>query len=162
NDGDDTVIGKVTASSVGASLIDDFDVLTDVIENLGQFNTGNGDDKIIGEGFTFGDGVDAVSGGIDNGRALVERSEFVPPIFKTGSGNDKIEAVAEAIAINSAAVTDGLSNVGEFLTGTGDDLIIATAISETFGNGRAIADGIDNRGLLNTGDGEDKIIVNAV
>ena len=162
NDGDDTVIGRVTASSVGDSLIDDFDVLTDGIENLGQFSTGNGDDKIIGEGFTFGDGVDAVSGGIDNGRALVERSEFVPPVFKTGSGNDKIEAVAEAIAINSAAITDGLSNVGEFLTETGDDLIIATAISETFGSGRAIADGIDNRGLLKTGDGEDKIFVEAV
>ncbi|MEM1392720.1 MAG: hypothetical protein AAGG00_05395 [Cyanobacteria bacterium P01_H01_bin.150] len=163
NHGDDTVIGRATASSVGASPIDDFDVLIDGLENLGSFSTGAGNDEIIGEGFTFGDGVDAVSGGIDNGRALVERSEFVPPIFTTGSGADTIVAVAEAQSINSAAITDGLSNVGEFLTETGDDLIIATAISETFGSGnRAIADGIDNRGLLNTGDGEDKIIVDAI
>lgn len=56
-------------------------------------STGAGNDKIIGEG------VDAVVGGIDNGRALVERAEFIPPVFKTGSGKDKIEAVAEAIAM---------------------------------------------------------------
>ncbi|MEL6166388.1 MAG: hypothetical protein AAFR37_22480, partial [Cyanobacteria bacterium J06628_3] len=87
---------------------------------------------------------------------------FVPPVFRTGRGDDTLLAVADAVSSDGSAVTDGLSNVGELLTETGDDLIIATAISETFGNGRAIADGIDNRGLLNTGDGDDKIFVSAV
>lgn len=163
NDGADTVTGRATASSNGASDDLDFGVLVDGIENKGQFATGAGDDNIIGEGFTFGDGVEAISGGIDNGRALVEQDSFVPPIFTTGSGSDEIVSVAEAEAVNNAAITDALSNVGDFLTEGGIDLITATAVSEASGtaNDRAVADAIDNRGFFSTGADNDRIIATA-
>ena len=163
NNGADTVIGNATASSIGASSIADFGVLVDGIENKGRFSTGAGNDKIIGEGFAFGDGVEAIAGGIDNGRALVEQSDFVPPVFTTGGGADEIVAFAEAESVNNAAIADALSNVGDLLTRTGADLITATAVSRASGtlDNRAIADAIDNRGELKTGGGRDRIFATA-
>ena len=161
--GADTVNGRATANSNGASNDPEFGILVDGIENKGRFATGAGDDNILGEGFAFGDGVEAISGGIDNGRALVEQDSFVPPVFTTGNGSDEIVAIAEAEAVNNAAITDALSNVGDFLTEDGVDLITATAVSKAFGtaNDRAVADAIDNRGFFSTGGDNDKIVATA-
>ncbi len=161
-DGDaDTITGVAEASGTGASTDPtEFAVLTDGIENKGLFQTGGGADVISGTGVSFGDGVEATAGGIDNGRALMEQDSFIAPDFLTAGGDDVITADAQATAINNAAVTDALSNVGQFLTDGGADKITATATSKASGvaGDRAVADAIDNRKLFSTGALNDEIV----
>ncbi|MGK7876085.1 MAG: hypothetical protein AB4426_23135 [Xenococcaceae cyanobacterium] len=165
--------GEATASAFGSAadingngIIDEeekVEVLVDGLENKGIFKTGKGADVVegIGSATTQGQGLDAIAGGIDNGRALLEQDGvFVPPEFKTGDGNDVINAEATANSNGANAVSDALSNVGKFYTGAGDDIITATAESDAT-NGRAVADGIDNRSDFKAQDGADQITVSA-
>lgn len=167
NGGADTIIGDGNAASQG-SFVDPENaqdaILIDGIENKGTFNTGAGDDNITGDASGFGSGVEVNAGGIDNGRALVElEGGFTPPVFDTADGNDILVATAEAQSENNAAISDSLSNVGQLLTGTGEDFITATAIANGFGQAgdRSIADAIDNRDDFQTGDDNDRIVATA-
>ena len=167
NDGVDTIIGDGSAGSQG-SFVDPENaqdaILIDGIENKGTFNTGAGGDNIIGDGSGFGGGVEVNSGGIDNGRALVEDPEgFTPPVFDTADGNDTLVATAESQSENNAAISDSLSNVGQFLTGAGEDFITSSSIANGFGEAgdRSISDAIDNRDFFATGEDNDRIVATA-
>ncbi len=161
--GVDTIVGFAVAGAVGTASSPEFAVLTDGIENQGTLLTGAQGDIITGEGSSFGVGVEATAGGIDNGRALVEQPSFVSPVFNSQGGSDEIVATATATAINNAAITDALSNVGDFRTGGDADTITATATSDASGfvGDRAVADAIDNRDFIATGGGSDSIFASA-
>ncbi|MEL6319542.1 MAG: hypothetical protein AAFQ57_02675, partial [Cyanobacteria bacterium J06626_14] len=161
--GDDTVRGTATATSEAGG--NGQEILVDGLENKGIFLTDDGNDIIEGVGTSTANGAQAIAGGIDNGRALLEQPDpFVPPVFRTGRGDDTLLAVADAVSSDGSAVTDGLSNVGLFSTDKGGDTIEAVATSEATGSGtdfRSVADAIDNRDRFTTGDGGDRIVAEA-
>ena len=161
--GKDTVRGLAAVTSEAGG--EGGEILVDGLENKGTFLTGDDDDFIEGVGTSTATGAQAIAGGIDNGRALLEQPDpFVPPVFRTGKGNDEVVAVAEATSVDGAAVTDGFSNVGVFDTGRGNDTLTAEATSVSRGDpaqGRSIADAIDNRDRLTMGRGNDVIWADA-
>ena len=161
--GNDTVRGTASATSVTGG--NGGEILVDGLENKGTFLTGDGNDLIEGLGTSTATGAQAIAGGIDNGRALLEQPDpFEPPVFRTGAGDDKVVAAADAVSTDGSAVTDAFSNVGVFSTGEGRDTIEALSTSEANGSGeefRSVADAIDNRDRLTTGADEDLITATA-
>ncbi len=153
----DLIEGVANVTANGNALIDS-EANGILVEKGSTFNTNNGADTVKGTAKASSIGTSA-----DSGFAVLADGIENKGTFNTGAGDDKIVAEAEAESINNAAITNALSNVGDFLTRSGADSITATAVSKASGtNGdTAIADAIDNRGVLKTGGGDDKIIATA-
>lgn len=161
-EGNDIVTGK--GKSYGITAYDGFntaegdDVITGesdycgIIMNDGIFDTGDGNDKIIG----------IIDSDLTYTMGIVNNSLS----FNTGDGNDTIESSGFYGVIN-----DGIIN-----TGNGKDIIIANGRKDEGGYGLLNRStiitgedddiitgigGIYNEGVINMGDGNDSIIANA-
>ncbi len=122
--------------------------------NTTTFNTGDGNDRIIGNGLYVGihnngvmdtgegddiiNGTNTITGTADQYNAGITNGGDVNTII-TGNGND--------IIIGTGST--GIYNMGVINTGNGDDVIS--------GNGST---GIYNGNVINTGNGDDSIIAN--